>query len=80
MVQMGKMNPKLRRFLDYELTIAELIGLAVMFATPYLFVGLIWSSLNTDRLAGLGFVSQAIAFLGGVVMWPVLLLSNLCAP
>ncbi len=75
-----QMNPKLRKLLDYEFTIAELLGLAVFFATPYLLIGLIWSALHTDRLEGMGFPSQVIAFLGAILTWPVLWVSNLCVP
>jgi hypothetical protein len=77
---MGPMNPKLRRFLDREFTIAELIGVALMFAAPYLVVGLIWSSLNTGRLDGLGFLDRVFAFFGAIVTWPVLWVSNICVP
>jgi hypothetical protein len=36
------MLEKVRRFLGYQLTIAELIGLGIIIGTPYLLVGTIW--------------------------------------
>jgi hypothetical protein len=75
-----RMNPRLRRILDYEFTIAELLGLAVFFATPYLVIGLIWSVLHTDRLEDVGFLDKVIAFFGAILTWPVLWVSNLCVP
>ncbi|MBX7431749.1 hypothetical protein JDV09_06445 [Mycobacterium sp. Y57] len=67
-----------RRVLDYEMTIAEWFGVAVLLATPYLVIGLIWSLTHTDRLAGLGGPQQVVYFLGSIVAWPVLLVPGLC--
>ena len=44
------MLAKLRQLLSYEFTVAELIGLAIILGTPYLVIGVIWSSTHTDHL------------------------------
>jgi len=44
------MLAKLRQFLSYQLTIAELIGIALVLGIPYLAVGLVWSSTHTAHL------------------------------
>lgn len=68
----------LRRFLSYELTIAELLGIAVLLGTPYLLVGLIWSSTHTQHLEHMHGADLVVSFLGSIVSWPVLLFSNVC--
>jgi hypothetical protein len=72
------METKLRRLLNYRLSIAELIGIALLLGTPYLIVGVIWSSTHTDHLRGMQGVDLAISFLGSIASWPVLLFSNVC--
>jgi hypothetical protein len=72
------MPTRLRQFLAYRLTIAELIGLALMLGTPYLIVGVIWSSTHTDHLSRMHGVDLAISFLGSIASWPVLLFSDVC--
>jgi hypothetical protein len=72
------MLTKLRRLLSYELTVAEWIGIGLIIGTPYLIVGLIWSSTHTEHLHQLRGVDLVVSFLGSIVSWPVLLFSNVC--
>jgi hypothetical protein len=72
------MLTKLRQVLSYQLTIAELMGIAVILGTPYLIVGLIWSSTHTEHLRRMQGVDLVVSFLGSIVSWPVLLFSNVC--
>ena len=72
------MLAKLRQLLSYEFTVAELIGLAIILVTPYLVIGAIWSSMHTDHLQNMHGIDLAVSFLGSIVSWPVLLLSNVC--
>jgi len=69
---------KLRQLLSYQLTIAELIGLAIIFGTPYLIVGVVWSSTHTDHLRQMRGADLVVSFLGSIVSWPVLLFANVC--
>ncbi len=46
---------------------------------PYLGVGVVWSLVNTDHLAGTDGIRRVLALLGGVAFWPVLLLAQACA-
>ncbi|MDZ4268231.1 MAG: hypothetical protein U1D00_21505 [Mycobacterium sp.] len=70
----------LRRVLDYEMTVAEWIGAALLAGVPYLAVGVVWSLTHTADLAGLGAPEKAAAFLWAVVAWPVLLVADVCMP
>ena len=69
---------KLRQLLSYQLTIAELVGLAIIFGTPYLIVGVVWSSTHTDHLRQMRGADLVVSFLGSIVSWPVLLFANVC--
>jgi len=72
------MLSKLRQVLSYQLTIAELMGVAVVLGTPYLIVGLIWSCTHTEHLRQMQGADLVVSFLGSIVSWPVLLFSNVC--
>jgi hypothetical protein len=72
------MLEKVRTILNYQMTIAELIGLVAILATPYLAIGTIWSMTHTDHLASLRGVDLAVSFLGSIASWPVLLIANVC--
>lgn len=68
----------LRKFLGFEMTIAEWIGAAILAAIPYLVIGVLWSVTHTDHLGGMTGVDRAVSFLGSIVSWPVLLFSDVC--
>jgi hypothetical protein len=68
----------LRTLLSYKFTVAELIGLAIILGTPYLVIGVIWSSTHMDHLANAHGADLVVSFLGSIVSWPVLLFSNVC--
>lgn len=72
------MLEKIRRILGFQLTIAELIGLALIIGTPYLLVGTIWSMTHTTQLQPLHGADLVVSFLGSIVSWPVLLFSDVC--
>jgi hypothetical protein len=66
----------LRRLLGYRVSIGQLI--AVVLGTPYLIVGVIWSSTHTEHLAQMDDIDLVVSFLGAIVSWPVLLFANVC--
>jgi hypothetical protein len=68
----------IRRFLVFEMTIAEWIGTAILAAIPYLVIGMIWSATHTQQLSGLSGIDRTVSFLGSIVSWPVLLFSDVC--
>ena len=72
------MLSRIRSLLEYQLTIAELLGLAILLGTPYLIVGVIWSSTHTQHLHDMHGVDLVVSFLGSIVSWPVLLFANVC--
>jgi NADH:ubiquinone oxidoreductase subunit 4 (subunit M) len=72
------MLEKLRKVLEYQLTIAQLMAIGLIVGTPYLLVGTIWSITHTEHLHQMHGVDLAVSFLGSIVSWPVLLFANVC--
>jgi NADH:ubiquinone oxidoreductase subunit 4 (subunit M) len=72
------MLEKLRRVLDFRLSIAQLMAIGVILGTPYLLVGAIWSTTHTEHLHQMHGVDLAVSFLGSIVSWPVLIVANVC--
>jgi hypothetical protein len=68
----------LRRLLGFQVTIGELIVAAVVLGTPYLVIGVIWSSTHTEHLRGMPRLDMVVSYLGSIVSWPVLLFADVC--
>jgi hypothetical protein len=72
------MLARLRRLMDFELSLAELLGVGVVLAGPYLLIGLVWTLTHAHSVDGLRGVELLISVLGSVALWPALLLANVC--
>jgi len=72
------MLEKLRRVLEFRLSIAQLMAIGLILGVPYLLVGTIWSTTHTEHLHQMHGVDLAVSFLGSIVSWPVLLFANVC--
>jgi hypothetical protein len=59
-------------------TIGELIVVAVVLGTPYLIVGVVWSSTHAAHLEHMSRADLVVSYLGSIVSWPVLLLADVC--
>lgn len=68
-----------RRIMDYEMTIAEWIGTAVLVGIPHVLLGIAWTVFQPQHLAGADGFEKVAALIGGIVFWPVLLLATVCA-
>lgn len=77
-INIGAVLATLRKFLVFEMTIAEWIGTAILAAIPYLVIGVIWSATHTGHLDGLSGIDRTVSLLGSTVNWPVLLFSDVC--
>ena len=77
-INIGAVLATLRKFLCFEMTIAEWIGTAILAAIPYLVIGVIWSATHTGHLDGLSGIDRTVSLLGSIVSWPVLLFSDVC--
>jgi len=61
-----------------RVAISELIVIGLVLGTPYLIVGLIWSSTHAEHLQHMPLVDAVVSFLGSIVSWPVLLFADVC--
>nr|WP_090276131.1 hypothetical protein [Mycolicibacterium komanii]CRL69285.1 hypothetical protein CPGR_01483 [Mycolicibacterium komanii] len=68
----------LRKLLGFQVTIGELITLALVLGTPYLLVGVFWSTTHTEHLRQMNGVDLVVSYLGAIVSWPVLLFADVC--
>ena len=68
----------LRRWLGFQVTIGQLIVVAIVVGTPYLIVGVIWSSLHTAHLQDMAGADLVVSYLESIVSWPVLLFADVC--
>ena len=68
----------LRRLLAFKVTVGELIMVALIVGTPYLIVGVFWSSTHTEHLQHMPGIDLAVSYLGSIVSWPVLLVADVC--
>ena len=77
-INIGAVLATLRKFLGFEMTVAEWIGTAILAAIPYLVIGVIWSATHTDHLVAMTGIDRTVSLLGSIVSWPVLLFSDVC--
>lgn len=68
----------LRKVLSFRVTVGESIMVALVVGTPYLIVGVFWSSTHTDHLQHMNGIDLVISYLSSIVSWPVLLFSDVC--
>ncbi|MHC9297478.1 hypothetical protein ACRCUN_33895 [Mycobacterium sp. LTG2003] len=72
------LKTRVQQFLNYRLTIAELISMGVLLGIPYLIIGGVWSATHTEHLYGMSGTDLAVSFLGSIASWPVLLFADVC--
>jgi hypothetical protein len=72
------MLTRFRQLMDFELSIAELIGIGLLLGGPYLLAGLVWSITHAAVFRGIGGVNLLVSVLGSIVLWPAMLLANVC--
>jgi hypothetical protein len=68
----------LRRLLGFQVTIGVPIVVALIHRTPYLIVGVIWSSTHMEHLQHTAGADLVVSYLGSIVSWPVLLVADVC--
>ncbi len=66
----------LRKLLGFQVTIGELITVALVLGTPYLLVGVFWSTTHTEHLRQMNGADLVVSYLGAIVSWPVLLFAD----
>ena len=77
-LNMTTMLAFVRRVLGYQMTIAEWIGTALLLGAPYLVIGFVWSVTHTGHLAQLGVPARVVSLLAAIMVWPVLVVADVC--
>ena len=77
-INIGAVLDTLRKFLGFQMTIAEWLGTAILAVIPYLVIGVLWSATHTNHPGGLTGIDRTVSVLGSIVSWPVLLFSDVC--
>lgn len=68
----------MRRLLSFQVTIGELMVVALVLGTPYLIVGVFWSTTHTEHLQQMSGLDLIVSYLGSIASWPVLLFADVC--
>lgn len=67
----------LSKILDHEMKFSEFIGMLILVGIPYFIIGVAWTFTHTGHLEHVdNDVDKVISFLGSIVCWPVLLISD----
>lgn len=64
-------------FLDVQVSIRAMLMLAFGVAVPYLIVGVVWVITHADHLGELQGLDQVFSFIGEIVAWPPLVISDI---
>lgn len=69
-IEGANMLEKVRRVLDFQISVGQLIALGLIFGTPYLLVGTVWSTTHAEHLHTMHGADLAVSFLGQIASWP----------
>jgi hypothetical protein len=72
------MLARLRRLMEFELSLAELVGVGAFLAGPYLLIGLVWILTHAHSVDGLSGVELLVSVLGSIALWPALMFASVC--
>jgi hypothetical protein len=64
--------------MEFEFSLAELVGVGALLAGPYLLIGLVWILTHAHSVEGLRGVQLLISVLGSIALWPALLSASVC--
>ncbi len=66
----------MKKIYEYEMTLAEWIGLAVILATPYLTVGVIYTISHRESMGQFASFEFVTSFVQSTLTWPWLMFSS----
>lgn len=67
-----------RRIMDYEMTLAEWFGAGLILGVPHGMLGLLFTVFRPEYIENADGVAKVGAFVGSVLFWPVLLVTEVC--
>ncbi len=72
------MLDRIDKVLNFKVSILDLIVLALLVGIPYGLVGVVWAFTHTEHLSYMSGADKLFSFLGEIVAWPVLLVTDVC--
>ncbi|MDA2892480.1 hypothetical protein PDG61_16285 [Mycolicibacterium sp. BiH015] len=72
------MLTSVRRIMDYEMTLAEWFGAGLILGVPHAAIGVLFSVVRPEYSEHADGVAKVGAFVGSVLFWPVLLVTEVC--
>ena len=67
----------MKRFLDYRISIRQIIYLVIAIGVPYCGIGLIWLFTHDAHLADLHGLDWLFSVIGEIIAWPPLVISDI---
>jgi len=67
----------MKHFLDYRISIRQIMYLVIAGAIPYLTIGFIWLAFHNDHLENVHGLDKFFSVIGEVIAWPPLVISNI---
>lgn len=66
----------IKEVMQYRIGIGQLVAIALVVGIPYGAVGLVWALTHMDHLAQLDGIDKVFSFIGEMIAWPALLISD----
>jgi hypothetical protein len=66
-----------KRFLDYKISIRQMMYIVIAVGIPYVLIGIIWLFTHDEHLAGLSGLDWLFSMIGEVIAWPPLVISDI---
>lgn len=67
----------IRKILEYRIGIGQLVAIGLILGIPYGIIGLIWAFNHTEHLEQLSGLDYLFSFIGEVIAWPPLVISDI---
>lgn len=67
----------IKELLDYRISIKQLVAIGLLLGIPYLIVGVIWLFTHDEHLADLDGLDYLFSFIGEIIAWPPLVISDI---
>lgn len=66
----------MKKLFNYQLSIRQLVYLALVLGVPYVVIGMAWAVAHVDHIVPLEGLDKVFSLLGEIVAWPVLIIAN----
>ncbi|CAM3882338.1 hypothetical protein [Smaragdicoccus niigatensis] len=67
----------MKRFLDYRISIRQIMYLVIAIGIPYCLIGLIWLFTHDSHLENLHGLDWFFSVIGEIIAWPPLVISDI---